>query len=138
MSSRSIFNKYELLVAEVRKVAKKHDTNEEEDKIKRKAMLIASLSSNHSWRTYTYLHDGGELDKEAIITEANSAFSEGWKNITETDVEEVVNSNINEYLFSTWLFYAVEKEHREYFKDLLEEMKLELIDGMEPMERREE
>ncbi len=138
MSSRSIFNKYELLVAEVRKIAKKHDTNEDDDRIRRKAMLIASLSSNHSWKTYKYLHDGGELDKEAIITEANSAFSEGWKNITETDVEEIVNSNINEYLFSTWLFYAVEKGQREYFKELLNEMKMEFIDGMEPIERREE
>jgi hypothetical protein len=139
MSNRGIINKYELLVNEVRKVSKKRSLEDEQDKrIKDIASLVASLSSSHSWRTYKYLHDGGELDKDAIIMEANSAFSEGWKSITESDVEEVVNSNIDDYLISTWFFYAIEKEKRDYYKSLLEEIKKELVDGIEPIEKKEE
>jgi len=139
MSSRGIINKYELLVNYVRKVSKKREIETDgERKIRDIAALVASFSSSHSWKTYKYLHDGGELDKDAIITEANAAFSEGWKSITETDVEEVVNSNIGDYLISTWLFYAVEKEKRDYYKSLLEEMKKELADGIEPIEKSEE
>ncbi|MGB9732728.1 MAG: hypothetical protein ACP5P2_02225 [Candidatus Micrarchaeia archaeon] len=139
MSNRSIINKYELLVNEVRRVSKKRKPETaEEVKVKDEASLVASLSSSHSWKTYKYLHDGGELDKDAIIMEANAAFSEGWKNITEKDIEEVINSNIDEYLISTWFFYAVDKEKRDYYKNLLEEMKAELADGIEPIEKSEE
>jgi len=139
MGSRGITNKYELLVNDVRKLSKKHEIeNEEEKKIKDMAALIASLSSSHSWKTYKYLHDGGELDKDAIIMEANTAFSEGWKSITEADVEEVVNSNMDDYLLSMWLFYAIEKDKRDYFKSLLQEMKKELADGIEPIEKKED
>ncbi len=139
MSNRGIINKYELLVNEVRKVSKKRSLEDDQDKrIKDIASLVASLSSSHSWRTYKYLHDGGDLDKDAIIMEANSAFSEGWKSITESDIEEVVNSNIDDYLISTWFFYAIEKEKRDYYKSLLEEIKKELVDGIEPIEKKEE
>ena len=139
MSNRGIINKYELLVNEVRKVSKKRSLEDEQDKrIKDIASLVASLSSSHSWRTYKYLHDGGDLDKDAIIMEANSAFSAGWKSITESDIEEVVNSNIDDYLISTWFFYAIEKEKRDYYKSLLEEIKKELVDGIEPIEKKEE
>ncbi len=138
MGSRGIINKYELLVAEIRKISKKHEVDGEEEKIKDMASLVASLSSSHSWKTYKYLHDGGELDKNAIAMEASSAFGEGWKNVTEKDIEEVVKSNVDEYLLSTWFFYAVPNEKRDYYKGLLEEMKKEYADGIEPIEKSED
>ncbi|MGC8662390.1 MAG: hypothetical protein ACP5RT_01230 [Candidatus Micrarchaeia archaeon] len=137
MGGKGIINKYEMLVGEIRKISKKQKLEENEQVERDKAMLVASLSSNHSWKTYKYLHEGMDLDKDAVAMEAKSAFNEGWKNITEKDVEEVVCSKVDEYLLSTWFFYAIPNERRDYFKNLLEKMRKEYVDGIEPIEKKE-
>jgi hypothetical protein len=135
MPNRTTLNKYELLITDVRRLAKRKEIEDNDFQTKKKAMLVAALSSNHSWKTYKYLHDGGNFDRDGIISEAIAAFNEGWKNITETDVEEVVNSNIDEHMFSMWLFEIVNKEQRQEFWTLLNNLKVEFADGLEPIER---
>lgn len=135
MPNRSTLNKYELLVTDIRKLARRKELDVREKLIREKAMLIAAISSNHSWKTYKYLQEGGILDRDSVINETVSAFSEGWKNVTENDIEEVVNSNINQHTFSMWLYYVVSKEERQKFKELLDVIKTEFIDGLEPIER---
>ncbi len=133
MPNRAAVNKYELFLTEIRKVSKKRDLQEKDKEIKEKAMLIAALSSR-SWKTYRYIHDGAEFDKEAIMNEAQCAFSEGWKEISEREIEEVVNSDIREDLLSMWSFYVLGKDQRQKFLDMLHNIKNEFVDGIEPLE----
>ncbi|MDE1825631.1 MAG: hypothetical protein KGH61_00455 [Candidatus Micrarchaeota archaeon] len=135
MPNRNTLNKYELFVTEVHRLAKRKQLEAKDLRIKKLAMLIASLSSNHSWRTYKYLNGGGEIERTCMLDETRQAFSEGWKNITESDIEEVVNANTNEYMFSMWLYHVVDKEQRHEFKELHKELKTEYADGLEPIER---
>lgn len=103
--------------------------------MKKKAALIAALSSNHSWKTYKYLHNYGEMDKEAMASEVDYAFREGWKSISETDVEEVVNSDLNPHFFSMWLFHAFCGDRREECSQIFDKLKKEFAYGLEPLER---
>ncbi len=138
MSNRTTSNKYELFINEVRKVAKKKEAlTEEEEKIKKVAMLVAAISSGHSWQTYQYLHGAAEYDKNIMQAEAANAFGEGWKAVNENDVEEVVTSEIAEQNFSMWLFFTIPKEQRQDFKDVLMQIKDELKDGLEAVEKKD-
>ncbi|MDE1874034.1 MAG: hypothetical protein KGI04_02845 [Candidatus Micrarchaeota archaeon] len=101
------------------------------------ARLVASLSSNHSWRIYRYLHDGDPLDKDAIRVEIGAAYREGWKEINENDIKEVLTNPIDEHMFSMILMCLPEKEERHEFKELFEELQQEFIDGIEPLETQE-
>ncbi len=135
MPSRTSLNKYGLFISEVHKVIKNKDALRLGSKIKDKAALVAAMSSNHSWKTYEYLSAGINFDKEAVSQETKLAIDKGWMNITERDVEEVMTLNINEYALSMWLFYAMEKEKRQKYKELYGELKKEFVLGLEPIER---
>ena len=137
MPNRMIFNKYGYFVSVVKKVAKKKSCCEEDTEFRKKAMLIAALSSNHSWKTFRYIHGDGEFDKDAITNETSVAFNDKWKDINEGDVEEVVNSNINDHLFSMWLFQIIPKEDRKEYKGLLGKIREEFVNGLEMVERIE-
>lgn len=133
MPNRAAVNKYERFLAEIRKVSKKKDLQEKDNEIREKAMLIAALSSR-SWKTYRYMHDGAEFDKVAILNEAQCAFSDGWKDISEREIEEVVNSEIRDDLLSMWSFNVLGQDQRQKFMNMLQEIKKEFIDGLEPLE----
>ena len=133
MPNRAAVNKYELFLAEIRKVSKKRDLQGKDNEIKERAILIAALSSR-SWKTYRYMHDGAEFDKVAIMNEAQCAFSDGWREISEREIEEVVNSDIREDLLSMWSFYVFGKDQRQKFLDMLRDVKNDFIDGIEPLE----
>lgn len=133
MPNRAATNKYELFLTEIRKVSKKKDLQEKDNEIMEKAMLIAALSSR-SWKTYRYMHDGVEFDKVAILNEAENAFNEGWKEISEREIEEVVNLDIREDLLSMWSFIVLGKDQRQKFINMLQAIKREFVDGLEPLE----
>lgn len=132
-----IFNKYGYFVSVVKKVAKKKNFCQEDAEFRKKAMLIAALSSNHSWKTFKYVHGEGDFDKDAMGGETAVAFNDKWKDISEGDVEEVVNSNINDHLFSMWLFHIIPKEERKEYKELLGKIREDFINGLEMVERVE-
>lgn len=135
---RTILNKYGVFVAEVHKVAKKRVLTERDSALVRRAKLIAALSSSHSWQTYRYLRYGGDLDRTKILEEASYAFNEGWRNVSETDVEEVVSTRVPEHALSMWVFCALPKDERPEFKELFGMIKEEFKDGLEPIERIQE
>ncbi|HVA82570.1 MAG TPA: hypothetical protein VNF06_00195 [Candidatus Aquilonibacter sp.] len=135
MPNRNTLNKYEMLVTDIHRLAKKKAPELSDMQVKKMAMLIASLSSNHSWKTYRFLHEGGEMDRLCMLDEAKHAFAEGWKNITESDIEEVVNSNMSSHTFATWLYNIVDKEQRSEFKIIHQRLRSEFADGLEPIER---
>lgn len=125
-----------MFVAEVRKLVGKKNLNEREIGTVKKAALVAALSSNHSWKTYKYLSNYCELDKEALANEFSYALREGWKRVTENDVEEVINNNFNPYVLSMWFYYAVDQRDREEYNAIYNELKKQLAYGLEPMEKR--
>ncbi|MDE1854959.1 MAG: hypothetical protein KGH57_01390 [Candidatus Micrarchaeota archaeon] len=101
------------------------------------AKLVATLSSNHSWRIFRYLHDRDVFDKDAIRVEIIAACREGWKEINENDIKEVITTPIDEHSFSLVLSCWPERDERREFKELFEELEEEFIDGIEPLETQE-
>lgn len=124
-----------MFVSDLRKSIKNKDSGNAAKVMRAKASLIASFSSSHSWKTYEYLNGGAKLDKEAMLNEKLNAFSQGWTEITEDDVEEVMSLNISEYAFCMWLFYTMDKEQRKEYTDLFRVLKKEFQYGLEPVER---
>ncbi len=134
MPSRTSLNRYGLFVSQVHKLTKDREMCKCDSEIRRKAALIAAMSSNHSWRTFEYLSEGRNLDRGAIAEETRLALDKGWMNVTERDVEEVMTLDVDEYAFSMWLFYAVSKDDRHKYKCLYDELKKEFSMGLEPIE----
>ena len=120
----------------MKKISAKRDLTNDEDELRKKAGIVAALSSTHSWRTFKYLHNYATIDRDAIIGETAYAFKDGWKNISETDVEEVVNSSQSPYIFSMWMFYALDEKQKSEFSQLFGKLKKEQEYGLEPIERK--
>jgi hypothetical protein len=135
LPSRTSLNRYGLFISDVHKILKNREMCKVACKTTDKAAIIAALASNHSWKTFSYFRDGKDFDRNAIIEETRHAFDKGWMNITERDVEEVMELDISEYSLSMWLFYAMPKDDRQKYKELFGELKKELAMGLEPIER---
>jgi hypothetical protein len=133
---RAIVNNCVYFIAEVKRIASKSTLTKQELEIKKKAAIVAALSSNHSWRTYKYLHKYSEMDRDALVGESAYAFKEGWKYITEPDVEEVVNTDQVPYNLSMWMYYALDEEQRNDFNHFFVKLRKEQEYGLEPIERR--
>lgn len=125
-----------MFVGEVRKIVGKRNLTEKEIEVMKKAALIAALSSNHSWKTYKYLNNYSELDKDGLSAEFEAALRDGWKKITENDVEEVINGEFNPYALSMWFYNAVEEKDRAHYAGIFNNMKKQLAYGLEPMEKQ--
>ncbi|MEM3459935.1 MAG: hypothetical protein QXO24_01790 [Candidatus Micrarchaeaceae archaeon] len=138
MPNRNNSTKYELFVNEIRKISKKKECNAYEEQMKRMAALVAALSSSHSWKTYEYLHSNAPFERDAIMEEARNAFDEGWKNISEVDMEEVLSGSIPDHLFSFWAFNTIPNEDRRDMINLFSEMKKEFADGIEIIDKKDE
>lgn len=120
-------------VTDVRKIASKNDLSQSEAEIKKKAAVIAALSSNHSWKTSKFVRClSPEIDRESFSAEALNALNHGWKNISESDVDEVVNGPINRHQFSMWALYALEGRQRNDFLQIFDKLRNELEYNMEP------
>ncbi len=134
---RAIFNNCIMFVAEVKRISSKKTLTKEELEVKNKAIAVAALASNRSWKTYKYLNNYGTFDKDSLMTEATYAFQEGWKNISEADVEEVVNSEFNPHIFSTWIFSALDEKKKREFLTYFDKLKKDQEYGLEPLEREQ-
>lgn len=137
MPNRTILNKYGLFVSQIHKLLKRKDTGGDDLRIINMARLVATLSSNHSWRIFRYLHDGDPFDKDAIRVEIGAAYREGWKEINENDIKEVLTTPIEEHAFSMVLTCWPERDERREFSELFQELQEEFIDGIEPLETQE-
>jgi hypothetical protein len=133
---RVIFNNCVLFVGEVRKIVGKRALNEKEIEVMKKAALIAALSSNHSWKTHKYLSGLCELDKDEVSGEFQEALQDGWKKITENDVEEVINGDFKPYPLSMWFYNAIDEDNRSHYTGIFNNMRKQLAYGLEPMEKQ--
>lgn len=137
MPNRTILNKYGLFVSQIHKVLKKKETCGEDLKVINMAKLVATLSSNHSWRIFRYLHNGDPFDRDAIRVEIAAACRDGWKEINENDIKEVLTMPIEEHAFSMILTCCPDRDERREYMDLFGELEEAFIDGIEPIENRE-
>ena len=137
MPNRTILNKYGLFVSQVHKVLKKKESDRGDTRVINMAKLVALLASNHSWRIFRYLHNGEPFDKDAVRVEITAACRDGWKEINENDLKEVLTNPVEEHAFSMILTCMSDKEERQEYRDLFEELQEEFIDGIEPIENRE-
>lgn len=137
MPNRTILNKYGLFVSQVHKVLKKKEPDSCDARVINMAKLVALLASNHSWRIFRYLHNGDPFDKDAVRVEVSAACREGWKEINENDLKEVLTNPVEAHAFWMILTCLPDKEDRKEYKDLFEEFEEEFIDGIEPIENRE-
>ena len=138
MPGRAILNNCVNFVINIRKLSTKRSVAESETDLITRAAIIAALSSNHSWKTYKYLNNLCEIDKEGICAETEYAFREGWKSISESDVEEVINSNLNSQQLSLWMYYAVSREKRQKLIEVFEKMRKEMAYNLEPLQKVKE
>ncbi len=124
-----------MFIAEVKRIAAKKKLSKEEMDIMKKAAVVAAISSNHSWKTYKYLHNYCDFDKDAMTAESEVAFNKSWKEITEADVEEVVNGDYNKHYLSNWMFYALDEKKRKDFSTYFEKLIKDQEHGLEPIEK---
>lgn len=76
------------------------------------AVLIASFSKSHSWKTANCMANGGVMglgpsEIAEISAEYAAARDSKWKNIRNTDIQDVAEMNIRDPAFYGWLNYAV-------------------------------
>ena len=138
MPNRSVLNKYALFASTVQKVKRKRAIEKTDAGVIMRARLFALLSSSHCWHVYKFIHGNG-FDKDAIAGEVGIAMNEGWKDINEDEMKEVITGEIDQHAFSMVLLCSqLEKEERTRYQNLLTELKEEFVDGMEPILREEE
>ncbi|MGI0134442.1 MAG: hypothetical protein ACREBW_05745 [Candidatus Micrarchaeaceae archaeon] len=115
--------KHDILADKIRKLAQRTNTIKTEQKISANlsdedrtlhatAVLIASFSKSHSWKTANCLPNGGVMGLDPselaeIAAEHDAARDSKWKNVRNTDIQEVAEMNIRDSAFYGWLNYAV-------------------------------
>ena len=99
--------------------SKKEDQfTDDERQAKVAAVLIASFSSCHSWRTHKCITEGMLMAPSAEIKEEfDMAHSERWRNVGAADIREVATAGITDSMFSRWMFCNVEKERHAQYRD---------------------
>ncbi|MGC9132547.1 MAG: hypothetical protein ACP5HJ_02810 [Candidatus Micrarchaeia archaeon] len=94
-------------------------TEEEKNKIKRQAILIAAFCSSISWDNYRALKE----HKPIKIKCEKRILEEDWKRITSSDVVEVANLSIPDSIVKKWIFENVEKDEIPHFLEAWDEFK---------------
>ena len=123
---KAIINNCVHFISEVKRISSKTDLSQSEAEIRKEAALIAALSSNHSWKTYKYLHHSGDLRaRKRRPAEFAYAAKDGWKNITESDVAEVKNNPPSPHAFSMWLYHTLDDKHRNEYGQLFDKIRKE-------------
>ncbi|MDE1870706.1 MAG: hypothetical protein KGI06_00515 [Candidatus Micrarchaeota archaeon] len=99
--------KYDILAEKIHELSQKRDTpfSKDEELLRAKAILIASFDSAHSYQTNKIITSGNVielLNSDYIKMEHADARSTKWRNVKNTDIEEVAHTNING-TFPLWL-----------------------------------
>jgi hypothetical protein len=135
--------KYDLLADDIHELAnKKESFSKEEEILRAEATLIASFASSHSWQTHRIITEGNvnQISSSEIKGEYETAKKQKWKNIRNTDIQEVACKNIRDGLFFTWLSANTEKEKqaRDLYKNAWIRLKEEFdeeCDGISAVQR---
>ena len=92
--------KYDLLAEKYHELSQKKDQfTQDEENIRAQAILIASFSSSHSWNTNRLIMEGNPNlflnSTDMIIAEHILSKASKWKQVKNTDIQEVARININ-------------------------------------------
>lgn len=129
--------KYDVLATKIHKISQKQpsDLSKEEKRAAIMAVLVASLSSSQSWKTHNLIMDGlSNLNSDEVREEHKQAVSTRWKNITASDISEVLNKGISATAFSTWLFFTADQQHHALYKSVWEEMVKDFMQACDDIE----
>ncbi|MDE1868991.1 MAG: hypothetical protein KGH60_03435 [Candidatus Micrarchaeota archaeon] len=115
--------KHDILADKIRKLSQRTSTvkpgqrvssslSNEEKTLHAAAVLVASFSKSHSWKTANCMTNGGVMGLNSselgeIAAEHMAARESKWKNVRNTDIQEVAEMNIRDPAFYGWLNYAV-------------------------------
>jgi hypothetical protein len=103
---------------------KEDQFTDEDRRAKVAAVLIASFSSCHSWRTHKCITEGMLVAPSTEIKEEFSlALSERWRNVSSADVREVATAGITDSMFSRWMFSNVDKERHAQYREAWNSLK---------------
>jgi hypothetical protein len=109
--------KFNIFSDSVHKIAKKSKITENEKRIAIMAIIIASFSSAHSWKTSKSIATNRmiNINDVSIKQEYEDAKTIKWKKINSNDIKEIANQNIPDTTFSRWMLSYVDKtEHEDY------------------------
>jgi hypothetical protein len=130
--------KYDVLATKIHKITISNGTNdqtEEEKRTKVMAVLIASFSSSQAWQTHNIITENpANLGRPEVREEYRQALFSRWKTISAADISEVINKDISDNAFSSWLFYAVEPHNHSMYKMVWQEMKEEFMEACDDVE----
>jgi hypothetical protein len=130
--------KYDMLFSKIKRAAaNKGPLSKDEQKAMRKAVIVAAFTSGHSWQTYKTLTSPtpASFNSAAVKKEYEDSVATNWKNVTPFDIHEVANTNVSDTSFSHWLFFNVGKDHQEEYKGAWMELKSELEEDCDNVER---
>src|SRR5580658_8194415 len=99
--------KYDLLAEQYHELSQKKSTlTKDEEELRAQAVLIASFSSSQSWNTNRMMSEGSAnqllSSTDMIVAEHILSKASKWKQIKNTDIQEVARMNING-MFPIWL-----------------------------------
>ena len=122
--------KFNIFSDNVRKIAKKSKITENERRIMTMAIIIASFSSAHSWKTSKSIVADRMIDIKdiSIKQEYENAKAIKWKNISSSDIKEIANQGIRDSMFSRWMLSYVDKEEHENYKQAWSMIKNNITD----------
>lgn len=91
------------------------------------AVLVASFSSAHSWKTYNAVvsKDMEKIRSFDVRNEFVEAENRNWKHVRNMDIKEVAEIEINDSLFSIWLTFNAEKSKWRIYRDAWNKLKCE-------------
>ena len=122
--------KFNIFSDNVRKIAKKSKITENERRIMTMAIIIASFSSAHSWKTSKSIVADRMIDIKdiSIKQEYENAKTIKWKKISSSDIKEIANQGIRDSMFSRWMLSYVNKEEHENYKQAWSMIKNNITD----------
>jgi len=126
---------YDIIANNIHKIQAKDDSelSDNERRVKTLGVLIASFSSSFSWQTYKRVIDGGNMTGvQGIKEEFEIARKSNWKQVRNTDVQEVVRTfstmpkASRDRIFFDWLFLYTDREMHEQLKYAWSELEKDL------------
>jgi hypothetical protein len=127
MAMKRFMTRAEMFELKIRKSQSRSNgiSEEEREKIKTQATLVAAFCSSLNWENYKAITEGGMLKKCE-----ESLFEELWARVTSNDIVEVASLQIPDALVKKWILQNIQDEkEREYYFQAWKEFQQNFSDG---------
>jgi hypothetical protein len=127
MAMKRFMTRAEMFELKIRKSQSRSNgiSEEEREKIKMQATLVAAFCSSLNWENYKAITEGGMLKKCE-----ESLFEELWARVTSNDIVEVASLQIPDALVKKWILQNIQDEkEREYYFQAWKEFQQNFSDG---------